>query len=321
MSVVYRTLYFSSRDHEKVSNQWFILLWDIRHHDHVAFNVNEGHRTMKRQQELYDELGEWSPSNPHGAAKPSPNAPHIRSGRPYHAIDFDNAEGVRQAAHKRGVALNRPISQEPWHMDPDPEDLARYAKRNSRRVARELAAARAKKAIFKATPGMPSAPSNKLVDFLASWEGMRLKAYQVEGEKFWTIGVGHTGEVNGVPVHEGMTITADMALKLLRGDLKDAEIAVERLVPARWRRRQRRYDTCVSMAFNMGAQILTPQPPLTSFGLALQKPVTAQTIREAARTINLYNKGGSPLRVMQGLVKRRAAEATLFETGKYIHNR
>ena len=35
--------------------------------------------------------------------------------------------------------------------------------------------------------------SDRFVAFLASWEGERLEAYQVRGETFWTIGVGHTG--------------------------------------------------------------------------------------------------------------------------------
>jgi GH24 family phage-related lysozyme (muramidase) len=49
--------------------------------------------------------------------------------------------------------------------------------------------------------------SDAFVDFLASWEGVRTEAYQVPGEHFWTIGVGHTGKVDGVTPHKGMTIS------------------------------------------------------------------------------------------------------------------
>jgi lysozyme len=162
--------------------------------------------------------------------------------------------------------------------------------------------------------------SDELLDMLASWEGERLKAYRVPGESFWTIGVGHTGKVNGKTIHDGMVISQRTSRQLLRGDLAVAEEAVRRLVPARWLRRQRRFDVCVDLAFNLGPEILTASAPLTSFGEALKKPVNRKTIDEACAAIKLYNKGGSPLRVMPGLVKRREANAHLFKTGEYRHN-
>jgi hypothetical protein len=135
--VKYIKLNFNSRDHEKVSRQWFCLLWDIAHHDHVDFNVNEGHRTMARQQELVNEQGLWSPSNPHGAAAPSSHAPHIKTGHPDHAIDFDNSQGVINAAQKRGVTLSRTVSTESWHLEPNADQLFNYWKKNWTRVRRE----------------------------------------------------------------------------------------------------------------------------------------------------------------------------------------
>jgi lysozyme len=162
--------------------------------------------------------------------------------------------------------------------------------------------------------------SDRFIEFLASWEGERLEAYRVQGESFWTIGVGHTGLVNGRPIHEGQKITKAKSRKLLRKDLARFEAAVEELVPYRWRRSRARFETCVSAAFNMGEQVLTPEPPLTSFGKALGRKVTPDNIRFAARQLKLYNKGGSPLRVMDGLVRRREAEAHLFKTGEYRNN-
>jgi lysozyme len=162
--------------------------------------------------------------------------------------------------------------------------------------------------------------SDAFVDFLASWEGERLQAYQVPGEHFWTIGVGHTGKVDGVGVHPGMKITKAKSRELLKHDLIACEAQVSRLVPKRWLRRRRRFETCVSLAFNMGPEILTASAPLTSFGEALRKSVTGANIKAAAAAIHLYNKGGSPLRVRPGLVHRRSAEAHLFTTGHYVHN-
>jgi lysozyme len=162
--------------------------------------------------------------------------------------------------------------------------------------------------------------SDAFVDFLASWEGERLVAYQVPGEHFWTIGVGHTGKVKGVLPHHGMTISRDLSRQLLKEDLKAVEATVNRMVPLRWRRRRRRFETLVSLVFNMGPEILTASAPLISVGQVLQRRVTTTTIKQGAAAIQLYNKGGQPLRVMPGLVRRRSAEAHLFTTGKYIHN-
>jgi lysozyme len=163
--------------------------------------------------------------------------------------------------------------------------------------------------------------SDKFVDFLASWEGEKLTAYQVPGEHFWTIGVGHTGKVDGRPIQHGMTITRAKSRELLKNDLLASEAHVNKLVPWRWRRRRRRFETCVSLTFNLGPEILTADPPLSSFGQCLQwKTINGTTIRKTAGAIKLYNKGGSPLRVMEGLVRRRDAEAHLFITGKYTHN-
>lgn len=319
----YRKLNFSSRDHEKVSSEWFVLLWDITHKDHVSYNVNEGHRTMARQQQLVDELGLWSQSNPHGAAAPSAHAPHIKTGHPDHACDFDNAQGVINAAHKRGVELIRTVSTESWHLEPNAAQLHAYWQKNYKRVYAEAAGKKVRHIVRHVNivkPPPKRAVSDALVAMVASWEGERLEAYQVPGESFWTIGVGHTGKVNGKTITKGMKISKETSRKLLKADLATAEEATRRLVPDRWLRRQRRFDTCCSLAFNMGSEILTASPPLTSFGEVLKKPVNRSTINEAAAAIKLYNKGGSPLRVMPGLVKRREAEAVLLKTGIYSHN-
>lgn len=118
-------------DGEQVSEPWYVLLNDIRNEDRVAFHVNEGHRTMARQSYFY--LG-WI-RHLAGfalAAKPSASAPHIRSGRNDHAVDFNNAEGVRRAANKRGVRLTRTVKwpdgriREEWHLEANDAELEHY---------------------------------------------------------------------------------------------------------------------------------------------------------------------------------------------------
>lgn len=172
----------------------------------------------------------------------------------------------------------------------------------------------------KAAPKTPTKVSKKFIDFLASWEGERLTAYQVPGENFYTIGVGHTGPVKGKKITARTKITQAESRELLKKDLARFEKAVVRLVPLEWRRERKHFEAMVSLAFNMGEEILTASPPLTSFALILKKKHNLANVRAAAAAILLYTKGGQPLRPMPGLVRRRQAERKLFLTGEYDHN-
>lgn len=122
MTVVYRPI-----DGEQVSEQWWVILNHLRTVMGVAFNVNEGHRTWARQEELVREKGLWSPSNMHGAAAPSANAPHIRTGRIDHAIDFNNSQGVINALGRLGVSARRTVPGEEWHLEVTAVDLIKLA--------------------------------------------------------------------------------------------------------------------------------------------------------------------------------------------------
>lgn len=116
---------------KRVSKQWKRVLTEAS--KHVHFTLNSGKRTMWEQTLLVRQKGVWSPSNPHGAAIPSPNAPHIRVGRPWHCLDVNNDGGqVRLAKYlaKHGVHVSFNVPGEPWHMDPAPgKGLAAFYKR------------------------------------------------------------------------------------------------------------------------------------------------------------------------------------------------
>jgi len=130
-------------------------------------------------------------------------------------------------------------------------------------------------------------------------EGVRLKAYKpVPTEEFWTIGVGHYGP----DVTEGMVITKAQAEALLRQDLKVAEEAVRKLP---MKLTQRQYDALVSAVFNLGPGVLEK-------GRSLGDALRAKDPKKVAAALKLYNKGGNPLRVLEGLVKRREEEAAPF---------
>jgi peptidoglycan hydrolase-like protein with peptidoglycan-binding domain len=116
----------------RVSYPWFIVLTEAD--KSIDFKLNSGQRTMAEQQALVNRLGVYnSRTNPHGAAIPNPNAPHIKAGHENHAIDVDswnNGENKLQVwALAHGLDLENNVSTEAWHMDPIHEqqlvDLAR----------------------------------------------------------------------------------------------------------------------------------------------------------------------------------------------------
>ena len=109
-------------DGEEVSQEWFSALRDMRASG-VRFNVNEGHRTMARQAYFYALYRSGKGAK---AAVPSPYAPHIRSGRFDHAIDFNNASGAMAWLHSHGIRCQLTVPGESWHVEASAEDLRRY---------------------------------------------------------------------------------------------------------------------------------------------------------------------------------------------------
>jgi lysozyme len=300
-------VHYKRFDESMVSRAWRQLLRDIRRIDKVHFYVNEGHRTMARQSELVKQLGLWSKSNQHGAAFPSDLAPHIRTGRPDHALDVVGSRGApggvpaefMRAAQRRGVPLSTPVPGEPWHVEvfglhPSSTLVTYYA----RRQAEKKAARRLK--LAQRVTGV----SLKGARFVAGFEGFRERPYKpVEAEPFLTIGYGHYGP--GVRPH--MVWTRAKALRVLRSDLKSASRIVEAKFPMLT---QSQHDAITSAVFNLGPGILDPG---RSLGDALRLGHPAKV----ASALRLYNRGadGKPL---AGLVRRREAEADMFLNGTYL---
>lgn len=92
--------------------------------------------------------------------------------------------------------------------------------------------------------------SSKGIDELRGSEGFRAKAY-TDRKGVWTIGYGHTGKVDGVPVGAGMQITKAKAEELLRNRLVEFENAVNNNINVPLTQDQ--YDVLVSLAYNIGA--------------------------------------------------------------------
>ncbi|HEV2709904.1 MAG TPA: lysozyme [Edaphobacter sp.] len=129
------------------------------------------------------------------------------------------------------------------------------------------------------------------------FEGLRLSAYQ-DQVGVWTIGYGHTGR----EVHGGMLITQDQADTLLHSDVAGAVACVNRAVTANIT--QCHFDALVDFTFNLGFGSL--------LGSTLLRHVNAGEFDLAAPQFLLWDHAGGV--VVQGLLTRRQAEMTLFQS-------
>lgn len=140
--------------------------------------------------------------------------------------------------------------------------------------------------------------SQRGIDLIKRFEGLRLTAYPdpATGGDPWTIGYGTTRGVR-----PGMTITSARAEEMLRADLERFENAIGRLVTARLCQHQ--LDALVSLTYNIGEGALRDS--------TLLRKLNAGDYAGAAAQFERWVHAGG--KIMPGLVKRRAAERTLFE--------
>jgi lysozyme len=129
---------------------------------------------------------------------------------------------------------------------------------------------------------------------LKFFEGCRLTAYQ-DSVGVWTIGYGHTKGV-----HAGMSITQEEAEQMLLIELEEYEGYIEKyvIVPLT----QNQFDALVVWVYNLG--------PTNLRRSTLLKELNSGNYTAAGKEITKWNKAGG--KVLAGLVKRREAEAELF---------
>jgi lysozyme len=142
--------------------------------------------------------------------------------------------------------------------------------------------------------------SNKGIELIKRFEGLRLKAYQ-DSRGTWTIGYGHTGGVKS-----GDVITEQEEEKLLENDLKTAENAVNE---QNLSLSQNQFDALVSFVYNVGTRNFRTSTLLKKAKLNANDP----TIRYEFSRWNKVRRNGVYIPIA-GLTRRRAAEADLYFT-------
>jgi lysozyme len=136
--------------------------------------------------------------------------------------------------------------------------------------------------------------SNIGIDLIKQFEGCETKAYKCPAG-VWTIGYGH---IKGV--QEGDVITETQAHEMLVEELKEYENYILNAVEVDLNQNQ--FDAMVSWVYNLG--------PTNLKSSTLLKELNSKNYNAAAQEITKWNKAGG--KVLTGLVRRREAEASLF---------
>lgn len=143
--------------------------------------------------------------------------------------------------------------------------------------------------------------SQQGLDLIKRFEGFSPVPYLCPA-KIWTIGYGHAMRIEDVPKFNG-GISKQVAEAILRVDVLVAERAVARLI--RQPLNQNQFDALVSFTFNLGTGALQRSSLRQAINRGEMSVVPAQLMR--------WVWGGG--RKLPGLIKRRAAEGSLFAAG------
>ncbi|WFZ22227.1 lysozyme [Citrobacter portucalensis] len=140
--------------------------------------------------------------------------------------------------------------------------------------------------------------SNSGIDFIKREEGEKLTGYP-DSRGIPTVGVGHTGNVNGKPVTVGMKISADQSSELLKGDLAWVEDTIRNYVKSPLVQNQ--YDALCSFIFNIGKNAFK--------GSTMLKLLNKANYQGAADEFPKWKKSGNDPDI---LLPRRQRERALF---------
>lgn len=139
------------------------------------------------------------------------------------------------------------------------------------------------------------------LSLIKKFEGLELKAYQCSAG-VWTIGYGHTKDVS--PEDEWSESHANHMLEV---ELEEYEGYIHDFVTCPLSQNQ--FDALVAWVYNLG--------PTNLKSSTLLKKLNAGDYDDVPHQIKRWNKAGGE--VLAGLVRRREAEALLFEGKEWEH--
>jgi lysozyme len=137
--------------------------------------------------------------------------------------------------------------------------------------------------------------SEEGLSLIKKFEGCELTAYQ-DSVDVWTIGYGHTKGVE-----DGQEITQEEAEEMLASELDEYEGYINDLVECDLEQCQ--FDALVAWVYNLG--------PTNLRSSTMLKRLNSNDLEDVPSQIKRWNKAGG--KVLNGLVRRREAEALLFE--------
>jgi len=143
--------------------------------------------------------------------------------------------------------------------------------------------------------------SQEGLSLIKKFEGCEYNAYKCAAG-VWTIGYGHTKGVK-----EGDLVTQQEADNLLLHEMEEYEGYVNNLVEVDLNQNQ--FDALVSWVFNLG--------PANLKASTLLKVLNSKDYEGVPAQIQRWNKAGG--KVLEGLIRRRNAEALLFENKDWEH--
>jgi lysozyme len=138
--------------------------------------------------------------------------------------------------------------------------------------------------------------SQEGIALIKKFEGCKLESYKCAAG-VWTIGYGSTDGIT-----KGMSISQERADMLLLEDIQKFEQAVNDLVEVSLN--QNEFDALVSWTFNLGPTNLKNSTLLKVLNS------THKDWNDIPKQIKRWNKANG--KVLEGLVRRREAEALLF---------
>ena len=137
--------------------------------------------------------------------------------------------------------------------------------------------------------------SEEGLSLIKKFEGCELTAYQ-DSVDVWPIGYGHTKGVE-----DGQEITQEEAEEMLASELDEYEGYINDLVECDLEQCQ--FDALVAWVYNLG--------PTNLRSSTMLKRLNSNDLEDVPSQIKRWNKAGG--KVLKGLVRRREAEALLFE--------